>query len=115
MQMHETKRGFIFMSETRMKKKMYVFYVTCAKKTSISAPADVIIEGYHVTSDQANFGSHHTRDRHVGFLSVWDDIEKNSKMFHHFLFICITLQNYNRVPRISAHTHSVKMSNSSIK
>ena len=27
------------------------------------------IEGFHVTSYQANFASHPTRDRHVGFLS----------------------------------------------
>ena len=26
------------------------------------------IEGFHVTSYQANFASHHTRNRHVGFL-----------------------------------------------
>ena len=25
-----------------------------------------IIEGFHVTSYQAKFASHHTRDRHVG-------------------------------------------------
>ena len=29
-------------------------------------------EGFHVTSYQANFASHHTHDHHIGFLSpVW--------------------------------------------
>ena len=27
------------------------------------------IGGFHVTSDEANFASHRTRDRHVGFHS----------------------------------------------
>ena len=27
-----------------------------------------LIEGFHVTSYQANYASHPTRDRHVGFL-----------------------------------------------
>ena len=28
----------------------------------------VLIEGFHVTSCQANFASYHTRNCHVGFL-----------------------------------------------
>ena len=44
------------------------------------------IEGFHVTSYQANFASHHTRNRHVGFLFAGDGIGKHNKMFRYFLF-----------------------------
>ena len=44
------------------------------------------IEGFHVTSYQANFASHHTRDRHVGFLFTWSAIGKYYKMSQNFLF-----------------------------
>ena len=39
-------------------------------RTKMRAPLS--IEGFHVTSYQANFASHHTRDRHVGFLLAWN-------------------------------------------
>ena len=42
--------------------------------------------GFYVTSYQANFASHHTRDRHVGFLFAWDGIAKHNKMYRYFLF-----------------------------
>ena len=44
------------------------------------------IEDFHVMSYQANFASHHTRNRHVGFLLAWHGIEKYNKMFPYFLF-----------------------------
>ena len=40
------------------------------------------IEGFHVMSYQANFASHHTRDRHVGFLAPLSGIGKHNKMSH---------------------------------
>ena len=45
-----------------------------------------IIEGFHVTSYQANIASHHTRDRHVGFLLALNGIGKHNKMSRYFLF-----------------------------
>ena len=42
--------------------------------------------GFFVTSYQANFASHHIRNRHVGFLLKWHGIEKYNKMFRYFLF-----------------------------
>ena len=44
------------------------------------------IEGFYVSSYQANFASHHTRDRHVCFLSAQDGIGKKQQKFHYFLF-----------------------------
>ena len=41
--------------------------------------------GFHVTSYQANFASHHTRGRHVGFLFTWSGIEKYNKISRYFL------------------------------
>ena len=38
------------------------------------------VEGFHVTSYRANLESHHTRDRHVGFLLVWNGMGKHNKM-----------------------------------
>ena len=63
------------------------------------------IKSFHVTSFQANFASHHTRDRHVGFLSPQSDIGKHNKMSQNFLFSSfhntkVQLSNKN----ISKHT-----------
>ena len=46
----------------------------------------VRIEGFHVTSYQANFASPHTHNRHVGFLLAWHGIGKYNTMFRYFLF-----------------------------
>ena len=43
-------------------------------------------EGFHVTSYQTNFASHHTRNLHVGFLFTWSGIGKYKKMSRCFLF-----------------------------
>ena len=43
------------------------------------------VEGFHVTSYQANFATHDTRDHHVGFLTARDSIRKHNKIFHYFL------------------------------
>ena len=48
------------------------------------------IEGFRVTSYEANFASHHTRDRHVGFHSQY--------------FVRGTQQNVQKVTRILTHT-----------
>ena len=42
------------------------------------------IDGFHVMSYQANFVSHHTHDRHVGFLSPQAGIGKHNKMSQNF-------------------------------
>ena len=39
---------------------------------------------FHVTSYQADFASHRTFDRHVGFLLVWCGIGKHNKMSRNF-------------------------------
>ena len=44
------------------------------------------IGAFHVTSYKANFASHHTRDRHVGFQFTCEGIGKSNKMYHYFLF-----------------------------
>ena len=44
------------------------------------------IQDFHVTSYQANFPSHHPRDRHVGFLLGWNGLGKHNKMSRYFLF-----------------------------
>ena len=66
-----------------------------------------------MTSYQVNFASHHTRDRHVGFLLFTrSGIGKYNKMSRFILFCFIlfiyffylVLLNYNRVTRILAPT-----------
>ena len=65
------------------------------------------IEGFHVTSYQANFASHLTRDRHVSFLSPHSGIGKKNQMSQNpFYLVYITVPNYNWVTRILAHTLS---------
>ena len=46
----------------------------------------VHIQGFQVTSYQANFASHHTRNQHVGFLFARPGIGKHNKMFHNFSY-----------------------------
>ena len=62
------------------------------------------IEGFHVTSLQAIFASHHTRDRHVGFIFTWSGIGKYNKTSWNFLFDSYHGPNYKWVTRISAYT-----------
>ena len=58
-----------------------------------------------MTSYQANFASHHTCARHVGFLLACNGIEKNTtKCPVTFYLVHTTIPNYNRVTRILAHT-----------
>ena len=63
------------------------------------------IEGFHVTSYQANFACHLTRNRHVGFLSPQSGIGKYNQMSQNFLF-----SSYDKTKlqpsdnNISAHT-----------
>ena len=58
-----------------------------------------IIEGFHVTSYQANFASDHTRDRYVGFLFTRSCIGKYNKMSRYFL-VHKAIPNYNCVTRV---------------
>ena len=75
-----------------------------------------IIEGFHVTSYQANFASHLTRDRHLGFLSPQSGIGKYNQMSQNFLF---SSYHYTKLQpsdkNISTHTHSVEISNPIMK
>ena len=43
------------------------------------------MEGFHVTSYQADFTSHHTRDHHVGILLTRSSIGNYNKMSPYFL------------------------------
>ena len=45
-----------------------------------------LIGTFHLTSYQAIFASHHTRDRHVGFQFTCEGIGKSNKICHYFLF-----------------------------
>ena len=53
---------------------------------AIHPPHGYTIEGLHVTLQQANFASHHTRERHIGFLCTRNGIGKDNKIFCYFLF-----------------------------
>ena len=65
------------------------------------------IECFHVTSYQANFASHPSCDRYVGFLIIaWAVklIGKYNKMSWYFLFSSYHNIIYDRVTRILKHT-----------
>ena len=57
-----------------------------------------------MTSYQANFASHRTRNRHVGFLSARHGIGKYNKFSVTFYLVHTTIPNYNRVTRILGYT-----------
>ena len=64
-----------------------------------------LIEGFHVTSYQANFASHHTCNRSVGFFSAQGGIWKYSKMSHYFLSsLFYTTKLKLRDKNITTHT-----------
>ena len=42
--------------------------------------------GFSCDVISSQFATHHTRDRHVGFLLAWHGIGKHNKMSHYFLF-----------------------------
>ena len=46
----------------------------------------LLMEGFMRHHNQADFASHHTRDRHVGFLLVRAGIGKHNKMSQNFVF-----------------------------
>ena len=66
--------------------------------------ASLPIEGFYVTSYQANFASHHSRDRHVSFLLAYYGIGKHNKMSRDFYLVHTTIPNYGRVTRVLANT-----------
>ena len=54
------------------------------------------VEGFHVTSYQTNFASHHIYDRHVGFLFTRSCIgRKPTKWQVTFDLVHTTIPNYN--------------------
>ena len=57
-----------------------------------------------MTSYQANFASHPTRNRHVGFLFHGRVYENTTKCLVSFYLVHITIPNYDRVTRILKHT-----------
>ena len=64
------------------------------------------MEGFHVTSYQANFASHHTCDRHVGFLFTRSSIEKYNKMCY---FLVSSYHNTKlQLSEKNISTHSVE-------
>ena len=76
----------------------------------------LVIEGFHVTSYQSNFASHHVRDRHVGFLFARSGIGKYKKISRYFLFSSyhntkLQLSDKN----INQHTYSVEILTPSTK
>ena len=50
------------------------------------ANVSVLLGLYTIEDYQANFISHHTRDRHVGFRLAWHGIGKHNKMSRYSLF-----------------------------
>ena len=64
----------------------------------------MFIESFHVTSYQANFATHHSCDRHVGFLFQRSGIGKHKRMCYKFIFLSSSYHNiiptYNWVTRI---------------
>ena len=62
------------------------------------------IEGFHVTSYQANFVSRHTHDCHVGFLSPQAGVEIYNKMSENFLFSSYHNTKLQPSEKILAHT-----------
>ena len=64
----------------------------------------MLIEGFHVTSYQANFASHHTRNRHVSFRFTRAVLENTTKCSVTFYLVHTTIPNYNSMTRILAHT-----------
>ena len=60
--------------------------------------AAAAIEGFRVTLYQANFASHHTRNRHVDFHLAWSSIGKYNKMFLYFLSTLIYPAHFEDVP-----------------
>ena len=54
----------------------------CRQTGSILQGKEVGIGGFHVTSYQENFASHHARDRHFGFLFTCECIGESKKMYH---------------------------------
>ena len=68
--------------------------------------ADITNREFHVTLYQANFASHHTRNRHVGFLSQGVALEYTLKCPITFYLFHTTIPNYNWVKRASTNTLS---------
>ena len=57
-----------------------------------------------MTSYQANFASHPTRNRHVGFLLHGQVYENTTKCLVSFYLVHIKIPNYDQVTRILKYT-----------
>ena len=64
------------------------------------------VEGFRVKSHQANFACHHTRDRHVGFLSIRIGIGKQNKMSQNFLYFSSYHNNKLQLSDKNISTHT---------
>ena len=73
------------------------------------------MEGFHVMSYQANIASHHTRDRHVGFLSayysIWEKQQNVPLLLIKFMPHCQITTDWQKYQQ----THSFETSNHSMK
>ena len=64
--------------------------------------------GFHVTSYQANFASHHTRNRHIGFLFTCKGIEKSNKTYHYYLLSSYHITKLQPSDKnINTHLHEI--------
>ena len=70
---------------------------------SLTMPS-VNIEGFHVTSYQANFASHYTCDSHVGFLLALSNIGHKTKCPVIFYLVHITIPDYKTDGQEQHHT-----------
>ena len=65
----------------------------------------VNIDGFHVTSYQANFASHYTRHSHVGFLLALNNIGHTQKKCPViFYLVHITIPDYKTDGQEQQHT-----------
>ena len=77
----------------------------------VSPPLSVN-RGFHVTSYQAYFATHHIRDRHVSFLFAPNIIGENNKMFDYFLFSSYQITKLQpEDENITGQTYSFEISN----
>ena len=81
---HELKTNFIFFHAQHLT-AIHTLQLNFLFSDWLFGKYAECIEGFHVTSYQVNFASHHTRDRPVGFLSAHCGIWKYNKMSRYFV------------------------------
>ena len=112
--MKSDKNYFDFLEKVYVTGPFLVYHQYCPKMLTFTVfnkchcvIQKLTIEGFNVTSYQANVASHHIRDRHVGFLLAWHGIGKYNKMFRHHLFSLYhntKLQQSDKKWNISPHS-----------